>query len=224
MTEKKSVFIVDDHPLFREGLGHLINRSANYEVVGESGNGREAVRLIEAIKPDLVTMDLSLPDMDGIEAIRQIKHNVPDALILIVSMHSSFDYVGEGFRAGAMGYVVKEATSDKLIEAMNTICCGKYYLDGNVSQEVVRNLVTETDDSITDKDERFKLLTPRERESLYLVAQGLTNREIAEKLSISPKTAENHRSKLMNKLGLHDRMALTKYAVKIGLIDMDSWK
>lgn len=221
MPEKRKVLIVDDHPLFREGLSNLIERSTGYEIVGECGSGSESIQMAESLEPNLITMDMSLPDMDGTEAIREIKELLPETLILILSMHSGFEYVSEGFRAGAMGYVVKETTSDKLIQAMDTIYEGQYFLDGNVSQEVVsKMLASPTKNNTKQKENSYSLLTPREKEILGLIAEGLSYREIAKQLFISPKTVENHRANIMAKLDVHKAVDLVKYAAKIGLIDM----
>ena len=222
---KKRVLIVDDHPMFREGLRSLIERSAGYETAAEAGSGEEALRLARELKPELVTMDVSLPDMSGIEATRGIIGLLPEVKVLMLSMHPRFEYVAEAFRAGAKGYVVKEATSSKLVQAMDAISRGEYFLDSNVSQEVVTKLVaSQGEHENLIHDERYGLLSPREQQIMRLVAEGVPTREIATRLELSGKTVENHRANLMKKLDVHNRMELVRYAARLGLIDVEGWK
>lgn len=222
--EKKRVLIVDDHPLFRDGLKSLVERSANYETVGEAGSGAEAVSLALALKPDLVTMDISLPDMSGIDVVREIMKAGPSIRILMLSMYPKFDYVAEAFKAGARGYVVKEATSARLIQAFDTLCRDEFFLDGQVSQDIVAKLIAGSAKEAVIQDDRYGLLTRREQQVLRLVAEGVTSREIAARINLTPKTVENHRANLMKKLDIHSKMELVKYAAKLGLIDLDSWR
>ncbi len=225
MSEKKSVLVVDDHPFIREGVKGLISRSENFECVAEAGSGAEGIQLAIELKPDLITMDMSLPDMSGVDALREIKRSVPDARAIVLSMHSGFDYVAEAFRAGALGYVAKEAASEKLIQGLEAVGRGEFFLDGQVSMEVVSKLLTSGRSDVSPmKDEEYNSLTAREKEVFNLVAKDYSNREIAEKLSISPKTVENHRTNLMKKLDLHSKMELVRYAARLGIIDVDMWK
>lgn len=224
MSGKRRVLIVDDHPLFRDGLKSLIDRSSDYVVAGEAFTGAEAVARACELKPQLVTMDISLPDMSGIEATREVCARVPGVKVLILSMHPRFEYVAEAFRAGARGYVVKDTTSAKLVEAMDALDRGEFYLDGKVSQEVVLKLLMPGEREATILDEGYGLLTPREQQILRLVAEGVATRQIAARLSLSPKTVENHRANLMRKLGLHSRAEVVRYAARLGLIDVGGWK
>ncbi len=223
MTTKKRVLIVDDHPLFREGLKSLVERSAGYETVGEAGSGAEALALARDLKPDLVTMDVSLPDMSGIEAVREIVRVIPSVRILMLSMYPKFDYVADAFKAGAKGYVVKEATSARLIQAMDALSRGEHFLDGQVSQDIVAKLAGSGKDTRV-QDERYGLLTSREQQVMRLVTEGVPSREIASRLNLSAKTVENHRANLMKKLGVHSKMELVRYAARLGLIDLEQWK
>lgn len=224
MGIKNSVIIVDDHPLFRDGVKGLVERSANYHCIGEAGSGAEALALARELTPELMTMDISLPDMSGIEAVQEIVRAVPSIRILMLSMHPNFDYVAEAFRAGARGYVVKEATSTRLIQAMDALCLGEYFLDGQVSQDIVAKLTAGQEKDLTVQDERYALLSPREQQIMRLVAEGTPSRDIAASLGLSAKTVENHRNNLMKKLDVHSKMELVRYAARLGVIDLDQWK
>ena len=224
MPPKKSILIIDDHPLFREGLKSIISRDDRFGVIGEAGNGREGLKMAKKLKPDIVVVDISLPDTSGIQLTQDIRNLLSETRIIIVSMHSKIDYIAEAFQAGATGYVVKESASDRLLQGLESVVQGEYFLDSSVSHQVVENLLKLPirDARITDVD--YASLTPREQEVMRLLAEGFAAKEIAEKLYISPKTVENHRSNIMNKLGLHSTMELIRYAAKIGLIDVELWK
>jgi DNA-binding NarL/FixJ family response regulator len=224
MSEKKRILIIDDHPLFREGLKAIIERDSRFEVVGEAGNGREGLQLTKKLKPDMIIVDISLPDRSGIQLTGEIRTLLSTTRILIVSMHSKIDYIAEAFQAGATGYVVKESASERLLQGLESVSRGDYFLDSSVSHAVVENLMKSPlkEAKITDAD--YDTLTPREQEVMRLLAEGLSSKKVAEKLFISPKTVENHRSNIMNKLGLHNTIELIRYAAKLGLIDVDLWK
>jgi DNA-binding NarL/FixJ family response regulator len=221
MTQKKTILIVDDHPLFREGLKSIIQRIARYEVVGEAGNGREACRMVKNLKPDLVLVDLSLPDQGGIELTENILKISAKIRIMIVSMHSKVDYIVKAFQAGATGYVVKESASEKLLQGIDTVLKGDYFMDAHISQKVIRKLAGIQNGEVTITDAAYGTLTPREQEVLTLVAEGFTTNKISEKLFISHKTVENHRSSIMRKLDLRNAIEVVRYAAKLGLIDID---
>jgi DNA-binding NarL/FixJ family response regulator len=224
MVKKKTILIIDDHPLFREGLKAIIGRDAHFEVVGEAGNGREGLRIAKELEPDLVLVDISLPDTSGIQLTREIRTLLPDTRILIVSMHSKIDYIAEAFQAGATGYVIKESASERLIKGLEYASRGDYFLDSSVSQQVVKRLMDSPAKDEKIKDAAYGNLTPREQEIMRLLAEGLSRKEIGEKLFISPKTVENHRTNIMNKLDLHSTIELIRYAARLGLIDVDLWK
>lgn len=220
----KRVVIVDDHPLFREGLKAIIARDARLELAGEAGDGREGIRVAKACEPDLMVVDLSLPDMSGIQLTREIHGVLPAIPILILSVHSRIDYISEALQAGAKGYMVKESASERLLEGLETIGRGEFFLDRSISCEVVRGLMRLPAREAMITDEGYDVLTPREQEILRLLAEGLSVKEIAERLSISPKTVENHRSNVMSKLELHSVVELVRYAARLGLIDVELWK
>ena len=224
MAQKNTILIVDDHALFREGLRAIIERNPRYEVVGEAGNGREALRMAGKLKPDLALMDISLPDRSGLELIREIQKLSPKTRVMVVSMHSKIDYIVKAFQAGASGYVVKESASDKLQQGIASVLKGDYFMDTSVSQKVVKKLMGLQEKEMKITDAAYDTLTPREQEVMALMAEGFSTNEISEKLFISSKTVENHRSSIMRKLDLHSIIEIARYAAKIGLIDIDLWK
>ncbi|MBW1759751.1 MAG: response regulator transcription factor [Deltaproteobacteria bacterium] len=224
MTQKKTILIVDDHPLFREGLRAIIERNTNFEVVGEAGNGKQGLKMAKRLKPDLVVMDISLPDTSGIQLTREIRTLLSETNIIIVSMHTKIDYIAESFQAGATGYLVKESATKGLLKGLETVSKGEYFLDKSVSFQVVENIMKFPVREARITDNNYGRLTSREQEIMRLLAEGSASKEIAEKLFISPKTVENHRSNIMKKLGLHSTMELVRYAAKLGLIDLELWK
>lgn len=224
MVKKKSVLVVDDHPLVREGLKAIIGQSSKFEVVGEAGAAREGLRMAEELKPELVLLDISLPDQNGLELAGRIRSSLPDTRILVISMHSKIEYVVKAFKAGATGYMVKESAAERLVDALESVARGDYYLDHSLSHQVVEELIRSPERETRILDATYRSLTPREQEILRVLAEGLSVKEIADKLFISPKTVENHRSNIMKKLGLHSSIELARYAARLGLIDVDEWK
>ncbi|MBU4348686.1 response regulator transcription factor [Patescibacteria group bacterium] len=224
MNKKKSLLIVDDHPLFREGLKSLLKHHSEFEVVGEAENGEEGINMAKKLKPDLVIMDLSLPDQSGIDVTRRIRNMLSETRVMILSMHSKIEYITKAFQAGAHGYVVKESAAERLVECLKAISKGEYFLDTSLSHKVVKNLMESDQKEAKITDAGYKTLTPREQQIMRLLAEGLSTKDIADQLFISPKTVENHRSNIMNKLDLHSTMELVRHAAKLGIIDVDLWK
>lgn len=224
MSEKASILIIDDHPLFREGLKAIIGRDTRFQVIGEAGTAHEGLRMAKKLRPELVLVDISLPDENGIQLTRDIRSLLPDTRILIVSMHAKIDYIAEAFQAGATGYVVKESAAERLVKGLEYVLRGDYFLDSSVSQQVVKKLMASPTKDEKISDAGYGTLSPREQEVMRCLAEGLSRTAIAEKLFISPKTVENHRTNIMNKLGLHSAMDLIRYSAKLGLIDVDLWK
>ena len=224
MAPKKKLLIVDDHPMFREGIKSIIARNPQLEVVGEAGEGRAALKMVENLRPDMVLLDVSLPDMNGIDLIQDIKKFLPEIRILMVSMHTKIDYITSAFQAGARGYVVKDAPSGKILQALDLVSRGEYFLDTSIARQVVERLAELPGRQAKIADAAYGSLTPREQEILRLMAEGQSKKKIADQLCISPKTVENHRANIMAKLDLHSTLEMVRYAAKLGLIDVDHWK
>ena len=224
MAPKRTILIVDDHPLVREGLKSILKPATEYEVVGQAGNARDGIRMVKNLKPDLVLLDLGLPDKSGLELSREIRSTSPPTRILIVSMHSNVDYIVKAFQAGATGYMTKESATERLLQGIAQVLNGEYFMDSSVSHSVVKKLMQTPEKEMKITDVGYETLTSREQEIMVLLAEGYSAKEAAAKLFISPKTVENHRTNIMNKLGLHSTLELVRYAVRLGLVDVDLWK
>ena len=224
MNRKTHIIIIDDHPLFREGLKTILARNGDYEVVGEAGTGIRGLQVTQKLKPDLALVDISLPDQNGIELIRDILRVSPDTRIMVVSMHSKIDYIVKAFQVGAVGYLAKESAADMLLQGIDHILKGDYFMDTGVSQKVIQKLVGISEKKTVVAGNGYDVLTPREQEVMTLLAEGKSANQIADKLFISRKTVENHRSNIMRKLDIHSNIELVRYAAKIGIIDVDLWK
>jgi two-component system response regulator NreC len=208
------VVIVDDHAIVRAGLRALLFEEAAFELVGEAAGGYEALELVEKTKPDVLILDLSMPDLDGISVTRKIKPNYPDLKILILTLHEDGALLREAIKAGAAGYILKRAAEAELISAIRTILRGDLYVDPSM----VRGLLEESRQVQVKQSDPTETLTPRETEILRLIVEGYTNRQIGQELNISIRTVEGHRANISDKLGLHSRVELVRYARKTGLI------
>lgn len=224
MVEKTRIIIVDDHPLFREGIKTIIARSGKFDIVAEAGSGKDGFEKVKRIKPDLVLLDISLPDESGIVIAGKIRSQFPLIRIIILSMHSRIDYIVEAFQAGATGYVVKESAAERLGQALEAVAAGEYFLDSSISHEVVAKLMSSPAKEAKVSDAGYGQLTAREQEIMRMLAEGASKSQIADRLCISIKTVENHRANIMRKLDIHSAMDLVRYAAKLGLIDVDLWK
>lgn len=216
MREKHKIVIAEDHTILREGLRALLSSDPDCRVVGEAEDGREAVKCVEQLGPDLILMDLSMPKMNGIEAIREIKKRSPETRILALTVHKTEEFILEVLQAGADGYLLKDASSVELMMAIRSILGGKRYISPSVSQLVIEGYLDGKKGF--ESGSPWNTLTKREREILKLIAEGYKNKEIADYLCISVKTVEKHRANLMKKLDLHSASALTAYAMERGLI------
>ena len=215
-----TVLLVEDHTIVRKGLRSLLSTEEDIEVIGEAENGREAVNFVEKHRPDIVVMDISMPLLNGMEATKQIKKRFPKTSVLILTMHANEEYIFEIIRAGASGYIVKKAAPEELIMAIQAVSRGEKFFSPMVSTKIVDELLKT---GISGHDEpSHPSLTCREREVLQLIAEGHTNREIAEILFVSVRTVDAHRSHIMEKLDLHSAADLTRYAIQKGIIDIEN--
>ncbi len=212
------VVLVDDHQLFRAGIRSLLQTVSGVEVVAEAGDGREALRLIETYHPDVVLMDIMMPGLNGIDAAARIARTCPTTRVVILSMNASEDAVLQTLRAGAVGYLVKNADPAELELAIRAVVRGETFLSSSISQHVVAACLGRLDKERTS----LERLTSRQREVLQLIAEGHTTKEIAKELGISVKTAEAYRSELMKELDIHDIASLTRYAIRTGLVSPEA--
>ncbi len=212
---KIRLLLVDDHEIVRAGLRMLFLAEDDLEIAGEVGSAEEALQAVHDLDPDVVLMDVAMPGMSGIEATRRIKAAKPEIVILALTMHEDEQYFFEMLNAGASGYMPKRAAPDDLVSAIRVVSQGNVYLYPTMAKLLVKDFLDRSD---TDPTTVADVLTPREREVLTFIAEGCTNREIAETLTISHKTVDRHRENIMRKLNLHSRVALVKYAIEKGLI------
>lgn len=214
---KIRILLADDHTILREGIRSLIESEPDMSVIGEANDGHTAVKLASQLKPDIILMDLAMPLLNGLEATRQIKKQNPQAKILILTMHENEEYIRQVLVAGAMGYILKDAAARELLGAIRSVFKGEVVLSPAITRLVVSDYLRWGDISPTEPSDG---LTDREREILQLIAEGYTNKQIAQILSISIKTVQAHRLNLMKKLDLHDRGELIKYAIQKKIIDI----
>ena len=213
-----TIVLADDHPIVRQGICGLLESEPGFVVVGEAGDGREAMELVEQLQPDVAILDLMMPELNGLEVARRALRLSPRTRVVILSMYSDESHVLEALRAGAMAYVLKGTNTETLIFALREAMAGRRYLSPPLSDRAVEVYLAQIGTAARPTD-RYELLTAREREVLELVARGASYAEIADKLTISPRTAETHRTNLMRKLDLKTTADITLYAVQRGLID-----
>lgn len=209
------LLLVDDHQIVRAGLRMLFMAEPDIEIVGEANNAAEALEAVRALEPDVVLMDVAMPGISGIEATRRIKDANPDVKVLALTMHEDEQYFFEMLNAGASGYMPKRAAPDDLVSAIRVVNQGEVYLYPSLAKLLVKDFLGRSEAGV---ESAADILTPREREILTQIAEGYTNREIAQQLTISHKTVDRHRENIMRKLNLHSRVELVKYAIEKGLI------
>ena len=215
MSEAIQVLLVDDHTLVRQGIAALVSRQADIEIVGECGNGLEVVRRVLEAEPDVVVLDITLPGLNGLDVCRQITRKSKNSAVLILTMHADEEHVVRAFKSGATGYLLKEAAAEQFTEAVRAVASGELYLGAGIPSTVLKRLGEE------GEEDSYSLLTDRERQVLQQIAEGLTNRQVAENLGVSTKTVDTHRTRLMRKLGIHNQTMLVKYAYQRGIVKLD---
>jgi DNA-binding NarL/FixJ family response regulator len=216
--KKITILIVDDHSVVRKGLCALFTSGPEFRIVGEASNGEQAIRLAEKRKPDVAMIDISMPKLNGIETTRVIKERNPDIKVLILTIYDDEEHVSQIIRAGANGYVLKEAGKKELFAAVRAVAADEPFFSPAISRLIVQGFI----DKVKTESARATAaepLTKRETEILCCIAQGLTNREIARELFLSPSTINTHRTNLMKKLDIHDTAGLVRYAIKTGLVE-----
>ena len=210
------ILLAEDHSILREGLRSLLSAQPDIEITGEAEDGQKAIQQANALQPDLVLMDLTMPRMNGTDAIRAIKRRNPEMRIIVLTVHKAAEYVRTALEAGASGYVLKDDTHQELLTAIRTVVAGRTYLSPGICDQIVSGFLGRS--TAAQSELPWDTLTEREKAVIKLVAEGYKNREIAEFLSVSIKTVEKHRSNLMKKLDLHNASALTAYAIQNGLV------
>jgi len=214
---KIKILIADDHKILRQGIRSLLAPQPDFEVIGETADGPETLKETFKLKPDVVLMDIGMPNLNGFEATRQIKKKLPEVKVLILTMYQDDEYVLQALQSGASGYVLKDVAVEELVTAIRAVNNEQYYLSPSISRTVIDAYLRKTEKGGKEPSE---LLTAREKEIVQLIAEGHTNKEIAAKLYISVKTVDAHRSHIMEKLDIHDVALLVKYAIRRGLTDL----
>jgi len=213
--EKKiGVFLTDDHTVVRQALAELIAKESDLEVVGQCGDGLKVSEMVQAIKPDVLVLDITMPGLNGLDLCRELTRRMRSLPVLILSMHDDEEFVVRALQNGASGYLTKDADNDQLLEALRTVACGEPYLASGIPRSILLRIGRDTKDS-------YERLTTRERQVLQLIAEGRTNREVADSLGLAVKTVDTHRTRLMGKLNIHDQTALVKYALRKGVIRLE---
>ncbi len=216
MSTRVKVFLVDDHRILRDGLRVLLETQGDCDVIGEAENGREAVEGILRLQPDLVLMDITMPDLNGIDAAQRIAEQLPDVRIIILSVHSDSEHIYRAFQAGAQGYLLKESAGSEVIKAVEQVMAGNQYLSAKIADSTLRDYA-----QMHRKRSPLEMLSAREREVLLHTVNGETAAQVAEFLQLSPKTVETYRSRIMTKLEVSDITELVRFAIKHGIISVD---
>lgn len=219
---KIRILITDDHAIVRDGLRQLLSGQIDMEVVGEAEDGKQCLEKVKTLHPDVTLLDIAMPQLTGLEAISLIKESVPNTQIVVLSMHSKETYVRQVLAAGALGYVMKASPSSDILEAIRAAHRGEYFLSSKLRTEVIGSYAKRR--ASNPAASGYDLLSEREQQVFRLVAQGFSTSKIGDLLCVSPKTVEKHRTSIMSKLGVHDRLGLMKYAIKIGVVDPDLWE
>ena len=210
------IMVVDDHRIFRQGLIELLHKNADYEIIGEAGNGREALEKIKEVKPDIIFLDISMPELNGVEAIDQIKKICPMCRIIILSMYDNSKYISFALKHGVSGYLLKDIEAEELNKAVKTVMENEIYLCDKINKKIIHNYAVLTRGKVFSTP--LEALSARESEVFQLMAEGFTGKEIASKLNISQKTVEHHRYRVMEKLGCNNTAQIVRLALKEGII------
>lgn len=220
--KKISILIADDHSIVRDGLKQVIASNSDMEIIGEAEDGLKALEMVKKHKPDVVLLDIGMPNLSGLEAISLIKDSEPKTQIVILTMHSNEKYVQQVLDSGALGYVLKASPSSDILEAIRSAKKGDYFLSSKIKADVIDTYLKSQKTKPIVRG--YDLLSDREQQVFRLVVEGKSTKEIANILCVSPKTVEKHRSSVSNKLGVHGRLDLLKYAIKIGIVNPDLWE
>lgn len=222
--KKITVVIADDHAIVRTGVRQLINEQPDMEVVAEAPDGHQLLKKAKTLQPSVAVLDVSMPRLSGLELIKLIKDSCPDTQVVILSMFKKEAYAHQALSLGAMGYVLKTAPGDELIEAIHCALKGQFYLSHEINAQIIHSYLNEDETGVRRRSlSKYDLLSEREQQVFRLVVDGNSTRQIAEILCVSPKTAEKHRSNIIKKLGINDTMSMLKYAVRIGIADPEIW-
>ncbi|MBI3003824.1 MAG: response regulator transcription factor [Ignavibacteriales bacterium] len=220
--KKIRIILADDHSVVRSGLRSLFKTTKEFVVVGEASNGEDAVRIAGRLNPDIAILDISMPKLNGIEATRLIKENSPQIKVLILTIHANEEYIYEMIRAGANGYVLKDAEKKEIFTAVRTVAAAEPFFSPNISRLIIEKFVKRAKEPSPEKSLIDQKLTKREQEILRHIAQGLTSREIAEKLYLSASTVNTHRANMMQKLDIHDTASLVRFAIQEGVVKAEA--
>ena len=216
------ILVADDHAIVREGLRQLLNNQRDMEVVGEAEDGLEAIKKAKSLRPDVTVLDIAMPRLSGLEAVRLIKEAVPNTQIVVLSMYKKEAYVHQVLASGALGYVLKASPSSDVLEAIRAVYRGEYFLSSKIRAEVIGTYLESRREKPAVRG--YDLLSDREQQVFRLIVEGNSTNQIADVLCVSPKTVEKHRANVMKKLDIHDVVAMVKYAIKIGIVDPELWE